>query len=118
MPGLILIALGIGGVVCISHALYGFATKGLYLAGYDTIDFPDIGDGWSEAEKHRAVVLDLAVFEPWFLIEGVLLALVGWQFIGTAQRRRLWTTGIAAGTLAITLFGAILALTGARLAIG
>jgi hypothetical protein len=58
------------------------------------------------------------LFEPWFLLEGVLLALAGWQHARTARGRRRWVAGISGGTLVLLLFGLMLALTGKRVAVG
>jgi hypothetical protein len=118
LPAALSTAMGTGAAVCLSHAVFGFATKALFLAGYDTVRYPDIGDGWSAAEKHAAAVLDVAAFEPWFLLEGVVLALAGWQYLRTARHRRRWVGTLASGTLLLVLFGVVLAVTGRRAALG
>lgn len=118
LPAVMLTAIGVGAVVCASHGIYGLVSKALFLAGLDTVQFPDIGDGWSAAERHTAAALDLALFEPWFLLEGVLLALAGWQYLRTARRRRRWAAAMLGGTLVLLVFGLLLALTGNRVAIG
>ena len=63
-------------------------------------------------------MLDLVLFEPWFLLEGVLLALAGWQYLRTARRRRRWVAAMVGGTLVLLPFGVLLALTGKRVAVG
>jgi hypothetical protein len=118
LPATIVTAIGAGAVVCLSHAVYGLISKALFLAGYDTVRFPDVGDGWTRAEQHTAALLDVAVFEPWFLLEGVVLVLAGWQYLRTAPGRRRWIAVITAGTLLILLFGVLLTVTGKRVAIG
>jgi hypothetical protein len=118
LPAALLTAIGVGAAVCVSHGIYGFATKALFLAGYDVVRYPNVGDGWSAAEKHTAAVLDLALFEPWFLLEGLALALAGWQYLRTGRGRRRWTVALSFGTLLLVLFGVLLAVTGRRVAVG
>ena len=63
-------------MVCVSHGLFGIATKGLYLAGVKSaVSWPE--RGLTAGQKNLAALHDLAIFEPWFLILGVLLALAG-----------------------------------------
>ena len=52
-----------------------------------------------DASRHGWVIWDLLVFEPWFLIEGVLFAGVGWAATPPSSRR----TWIIACSTAITL---------------
>jgi hypothetical protein len=118
LPGLLLTAIGAGAAVCLSHAIYGFVSKALFLAGYDVVRFPDLGDGWSAAQQHTAAVLDVALFEPWFLLEGVALALAGWQYLRTARGRRRWVVAMSGATAVLVVFGVLLAVTGSRVAIG
>ncbi|MFF2065829.1 DUF3995 domain-containing protein [Streptomyces sp. NPDC058200] len=117
----LLVPLWIATVVCLSHALYGFVTKSLYLIGYQSaVDFPVVsGVSAAEADEanHRSAVLDLLVFEPCFLIQGVVLAMAAWQFIRTPDGRRKWRISLTAGIAAITVFGALLSLADMRFAI-
>jgi hypothetical protein len=120
-PALLLAPIWVGSAVCGSHAVFGFVTKTLYLAGmHGAVNFPAL-PGVSEAEaaaaNHTAAVLDLAVFEPWFLIEGVLLLLAGRQFLRTPKARRWWTASLIVGTALIVLFGAALAVTDQQVAV-
>ena len=60
--------LWLGSVVCISHGLYGLATKGLYAAGaHSAVSWPE---PLTAAQKNLAALRDLGVFEPWFLDPG------------------------------------------------
>ena len=117
----LLVPLGIGSVVCVSHGLYGFATKGLYVMGaHGAVDFPEVAGvsaATAGAENHASAVLDLLVFEPYFLIEGVLIALAGWQSLRTPAARRRWAMTVVAGTLLIEVFGTLLSLSGLRFAV-
>lgn len=117
----LLVPIGAGAVVCVSHALFGLATKALYLSGRPgAVDFPVVAGvdaATAAARNHLSAVQDLLVFEPMFLLQGVLLALVAGQFIGTRAGRRTWWLTVAAGTVAIDVFGAVLALGGRHFAI-
>jgi Protein of unknown function (DUF3995) len=102
-------------VVCVSHGLFGIATKGLYLADLKTaVSWPE--HGLTAGQKNLAALHDLAIFEPWFLILGFLLALAGRWFAGPAVSRR-WTLSLVAAIVVIDAFGTALALTHHRFAV-
>jgi hypothetical protein len=65
---------------------------------------------------HLAALHDLAIFEPWFLVLGFLLALAGRWSAGPAVSRR-WTLSLVAAIVLIDAFGAALALTHHRFAV-
>ena len=118
---LLLSPLWAAAAVCVSHAIFGVITKSLYLGGmHEAVDFPDVPE-LSAAEladaNHMAAVHDLLVFEPCFLIQGVVLAMAAWQYIRTPARRRLWTWSLAVAVVLITVFGAALSLAGAQFAL-
>jgi uncharacterized protein DUF3995 len=99
-----------GAVVCISHALFGIAAKGLYVAGvHAAVSWPE--HELTAAQKNLAALRDLAIFEPWFLVLGLLLALAGHGFAPTATRGRLWTLSMLAAIVLICAFGFVLAVT-------
>jgi Protein of unknown function (DUF3995) len=101
--------------VCVSHGLFGIATKGLYLAGLrSAVNWPE--HGLTAGQKNLAALHDLAIFEPWFLVLGFLLALAGRWFAGPAVSRR-WTLSLVAAIVLIDAFGAPLALTHHRFAV-
>ena len=111
----------IGAVVCVSHGLYGVVTKGLYLGGHPgAVDFPVV-PGVSPAaaadRNHLSAVQDLVIFEPCFAIQGVVLALAGWQSIRAPRARRRWSASVVAGIVVIDVFGALLSLSGGHVAI-
>ena len=112
---LILAPVWAGSVVCLSHGLFGMATKGLYAAGVQS------AVGWrghlTAAQKNLAALYDLGVFEPWFLIQGLLLALAGHWFARAATGRRRWTLSLAVGIVLIDAFGVALAVTHHRFAV-
>lgn len=120
-PALLLAPIWIGSVVCVSHAAFGIVTKSLYLAGvHGAVDFPALPGtsvAAAAAANHTAAVLDLAVFEPWFLLEGILLLLAGRQFLQTPKARRRWTMSVIAGTALIGAYGILLALSNQQVAL-
>ncbi len=98
--------LWLGSVVCISHGLYGLATKGLYAAGvHSAVSWPE---PLTAAQKNLAALRDLGVFEPWFLVQGLLLLFAGRWFARTATGRRRWTLSLIAGTVLAVAFGVAL----------
>jgi len=99
--------LWLGSVVSVSHALYGMVTKGLYVAGAQSaVSYPE---PLTAAQKNHAALLDLGLFEPWFLIQGLLLLLAGRWFARTAAGHRWWTLSLIAGIVLIDAFGIALA---------
>jgi hypothetical protein len=120
-PALLLVPIWIGAVVCVSHAIYGFITKGLYAAGmHGAVNFPSVpgvSPADAAASNHTSTVLDLTVFEPWFLIEGVLLVLAVHQFLRTRATRRRWLITIIVGVALVDVLGTLLALNNLRLAV-
>jgi Protein of unknown function (DUF3995) len=115
-PALLMLApVWAGAVMCLSHGLFGIVTKSLYAAGIQSaVSWPR---HLTAAQKNLAALYDLGVFEPWFLIQGLLLALAGHWFARTATRRRRWTLSLAAGIVLIDAFGIALALTHHRFAV-
>ena len=98
--------LWLGSVVCISHGLYGLATKDLYAAGvHSAVSWPE---PLTAAQQNLAALRDLAVFEPWFLVQGLLLAFAGRWFARTATGRRRWTLSSITGTVLAVAFGTAL----------
>ena len=116
-PALLMLApVWAGSVVCLSHGLFGIVTKGLYVAGmHAAVSWPE--HDLTAAQKNLAALRDLAVFEPWFLIQGLLLALAGRWLARTPAGRRRWTLSLIAGTVLIDAFGVVLALTHHRFAV-
>lgn len=72
-----------GTSVSAAHGIYGIVYRILNLGGIVEID----GQPASVAE-HPWVLWDLLVFEPWFLVEGVLFGLLGWAATTASQRHR------------------------------
>jgi hypothetical protein len=108
LPALVMLTpLWLGSVVCVSHGLYGMVTKGLYLAGAQSaVSYPE---PLTAAQKNHAALLDLGVFEPWFLLQGSLLLFAGRWFASTAAGRRRWTLFLIAAVVLADAFGIALA---------
>jgi hypothetical protein len=109
-PALVVLTpLWLGSVVSVSHGLYGLVTKGLYVAGaHSAVSWPE---PLTAAQKNHAALLDLGVFEPWFLIQGFLLLFAGRWFARTAAGRRWWMRSLIAGVVLADAFGIALAVT-------
>lgn len=56
------------------HAVYGYVTKGLLLAGIIRLEFFDFST-WATVNVEYFILTDLLLFEPWFLIAGILFGL-------------------------------------------
>lgn len=88
-----------GAAIAGSHGAFGIVYRALNVAGVADVD----GTAFV-ASKHGWVLWDLYVFEPWFLIEGVLFIAAGGSAITPSATRRRWTVGcsLAAGVAALT----------------
>ena len=95
----VLLAACLGGAsIAVSHGVYGIVYRVLNIVGVVDVD----GRGFTTAQ-HPWVLWDLFVFEPWFLIEGVLFAAAGWASISGSESRRRWLFGCLVGiSLALT----------------
>jgi hypothetical protein len=49
--------------------------------------------------------VDLFVFEPWFVIEGVLFATAGWASMSASESRRRWLVACLVGISLATTSG-------------
>jgi len=96
--GLLLITMA-GSAIAAAHGLYGIVYRSVTVAGAIDVD----GQSF-DASRHGWVIWDLLVFEPWFLIEGLLLAGVGSIATPPSSRRR-WIIACAAAIALATLTG-------------
>jgi hypothetical protein len=78
-----------GAAIAGGHGLFGIAYRALNLMGAIDLD----------GDSRRFAVWDLVLFEPWFLIEGVLFVAVGWASLSAPGAQRRWLLGCAAGVL-------------------
>jgi hypothetical protein len=93
-----------GASIAVSHGVYGIVYRVLNIAGVVEID----GEGF-DADRHPWVLWDLLVFEPWFVIEGVLFAAAGWAATSSSESRRRWVFGCLAG-IALAMASGVLGL--------
>ena len=82
-------------VACCSHALIDITQRILSLTGQLQIQYPS--SIWHSVNYKEADLQDLFGNEPWFLIEGLLFAAIGWWSIPKGKHR-IW---------ALTLLGAV-----------
>ena len=97
----LLIASLAGAAIAAGHGVYGIVYRSLTVAGVVDVD----GQSF-DASRHGWVVWDLLVFEPWFLIEGLLFAGVGWAASPPAWRRT-WIVACVIGVGLATTSGLV-----------
>ena len=103
-----LLAIALAGCsLATSHGIYGIVNRILQIAGVAAVESSPFNMG-----QHVYVVWDLAVFEPWFLIEGILLGLVGWHYLDQTRQQRIWLALCMIGTA----IGLVTGLLGVRFA--
>jgi hypothetical protein len=99
----LLLSAGLGGAaIAGSHGAYGIVYRLLNVVGVVAVD----GRGFT-ASEHPWVLWDLLVFEPWFLIEGVLFAATGWASMSGSESRRRWLLACLLGTSLATTTGVL-----------
>ena len=89
-----------GAAIAGSHGAFGIIYRALNITGATYID----GTAF-DASRHEWALWDLFVFEPWFLIEGVLFIAAGAVVLKTTQARRRWTAVCLVATGLATLTG-------------
>lgn len=86
-----------------SHGIYGIVNRILQIARVVELE-----SGPFNPVEHAYVLWDLFLIEPWFTIEGILLAIAGWCYLDGARSRGIWlllcVVGIIVG-LITGLFG-------------
>ncbi len=90
-------------VGCIMHALIGIITRVLSLAGLLAIEYPFFRTIDTTAADLQALLFN----EPWFLVEGLLWAAMGWFALRTVESRSRWVLSIAGAVAALTLIGVL-----------
>jgi hypothetical protein len=85
-----------GCAIATSHGVFGIVYRMMQMAGAIELE-----SGPFNRAEHAYVLWDLLLFEPWFVIEGLLLGILGWHYQNSPRHRQLWllfcTLGIAAG---------------------
>lgn len=77
--------------IAIAHGLYGIAARARTVLALAS------GERELDLARHGWLLWDLIVFEPWFLIEGLLLAMAGWHFLAHPGERSRWIVACIAG---------------------
>ena len=95
-------------VACCSHALIDIAQRILSLTELLQIQYPS--SIWHSVNYKEADLQDLFGNEPWFLIEGLLFAAIGWWNIAKSKHRKWVFTLLAA--IGISTFVGILVAVG------
>ncbi|NIK77716.1 hypothetical protein FHS15_002854 [Paenibacillus castaneae] len=90
-----------------SHGIFGIVYRILQISGVVGLE-----SGSFHIHEDAYVLWDLLLFEPWFLIEGILLGSVGWCFLKEAQSRKIWLAACLFGVI----FGLITGVMGVRFA--
>jgi hypothetical protein len=89
-----------GSAIATSHGVYGIAFRAAQVAGLSSIE----GAGFS-IDDHGWALWDMLAIEPWFLVEGLLLGVVGYLNMRSTAGRDRWL-------LAVSGLGLIALLTG------
>ena len=92
----------VGASIATAHGLYGILYRILNLIGVIEVDGQR-----ATVTDHPWVLWDLVIFEPWFLIEGILFVAAGWTAATTETIRRRWLLGCAAGITVASLSGVL-----------
>jgi hypothetical protein len=95
-----LVACAGGAAIAASHGAFGILYRALNVAGVVEVD----GVAF-DVSTHEWVLWDLFVFEPWFLIEGLLFVAAGAAAMTTDRSRRRWTAACLAAIGVATLTG-------------
>lgn len=90
----------VGASIATAHGVYGIVYRILNLTGTINID----GDR-ATLDDTPWVLWDLLIFEPWFLVEGLLFFAVGWAATTTDATRRRWLLACTTGATVAALSG-------------
>ena len=95
--GLLLTLSWVIAVGCIMHALVDIVQRIASLAGILAIDYPL----WLSVNRRALDLQDLLFNEPWFLIEGLVWAVMAWAGALDTSPRRWWWIGSAAAAIVV-----------------
>ncbi len=105
-PGLRRVLLALCWVVavgCVMHALIDDVQRVVSLAGGREVTYP--ASEWLSIDRFAADVQDLAFNEVFFLVEGLLWAVLAWIGLGNTTRRCRWVGTAMVATAALTVVG-------------
>ncbi|RST76139.1 DUF3995 domain-containing protein [Siminovitchia acidinfaciens] len=92
---LLLLSISVFGCsIATSHGIFGIIYRGLQIAGVIGLE-----NRTFDIHDDMYVVWDMVIFEPWFLIEGILLATAGWFSLKEARSRKVWLAVCMLGTI-------------------
>lgn len=92
--------LAVGGVM---HALIMDIQRVLSLAGVHRLRYP--ASEWESVDRHAADLQDLLFNETWFLVEGILWAVLAAVVLGRSRGGRRWKASAVGAVLALTTLG-------------
>jgi Protein of unknown function (DUF3995) len=103
-PGRVLLAVcWVVAVGCVMHALIDDVQRVVSLAGGRDVAYP--ASLWVSVDRRTADIQDLAFNEVFFLVEGLLWAVLAWIGLGNATSRRRWVGTAAVVAAALTVVG-------------
>jgi hypothetical protein len=88
-------------VGCTMHGLIDDVERVLSLTGRLRIDYPF----FATVNRRAADLQDLVFNETWFLIEGILWAILAWISLGRSSSRRWWVGTAVVAIAALTSIG-------------
>ena len=94
----------IAAVGCCMHALVDVTLRVLSLTGVHPTALP--ATVWRSFDRRAADLQDLLLNEPWFLIEGVLWAVLGVAVIRPSQRRA-WVSSAVIASVVLSVVGVL-----------
>jgi hypothetical protein len=89
-------------VGCCMHAVIDMTERVLSLTGLMEIHYPPL---WASVDHRAADLQDLFGNEPWFLLEGLAFAALGWTGLGPGRPRRWWAVSAVTAVAVLTLIG-------------
>lgn len=84
----------LGCSIATAHGIFGIIYRGLQITGAIGLE-----NRTFDIHDDMYVVWDMVIFEPWFLIEGILLAIAGWCFLKGTRSRKVWLMVCMLGTI-------------------
>ena len=98
----VLAAVVVASAMMLAHGVYGIVYRATMVTGVTDVD-----GAVFDAGEHGWVLWDMLVYEPWFVVEGVLLAMVGYVAFESRAGRRRWVATVSIVSL-IALATAVL----------
>jgi hypothetical protein len=75
----------VGCSISTSHGVYGIVYRIFQVIGVVELD-----TGPFNSSEHSYVLWDLFLFEPWFMIEGILLGIFGLFYLNDVRKKKVW----------------------------